>query len=97
MITIKVQRREGFARIELSGHAGYAPSGKDIVCASVSSVYFTLINTLEEFDKDYFLKEEDPFVVMSETESSMPYFDMAIIGLKCISQTFEDYVSVVEE
>ena len=36
---------QGFTSI---GHAGYAESGKDIVCAAVSVLVFTTVNALEE-------------------------------------------------
>ena len=38
MIQAKILRRNGrTAGFSVSGHAGYADSGKDIVCAAVSS------------------------------------------------------------
>jgi len=35
---------EGF---QISGHAGYAPSGQDIVCAAASFLATTVVNSLE--------------------------------------------------
>ncbi|MEG0370647.1 MAG: ribosomal-processing cysteine protease Prp, partial [Hungatella sp.] len=35
-------------RISVAGHAGYAPSGQDIVCAAVSALTLTLIQGLEQ-------------------------------------------------
>ena len=37
-------RIEGF---QISGHAGYAPSGQDIVCAAASFLATTVVNSLE--------------------------------------------------
>ena len=34
----------------ISGHAGYAESGSDVVCASVSSAVQLIVNLLNEFD-----------------------------------------------
>lgn len=39
-------------KITISGHANYAEYGKDIVCASVSSIAITTINALLRFDQD---------------------------------------------
>ncbi|BED92451.1 MAG: ribosomal-processing cysteine protease Prp [Candidatus Paraimprobicoccus trichonymphae] len=36
---------------EISGHSGYSDSGSDIVCASVSSVVYLIINTLMDILK----------------------------------------------
>ena len=34
-------------RLTLEGHAGYAPTGKDIVCAAVSALVLALAERLE--------------------------------------------------
>ena len=36
--------------ITVDGHAGYAEAGKDIVCASVSSIVITTVNAILRFD-----------------------------------------------
>ena len=38
--------------INFKGHSGYAESGKDIVCASVSCIVITTINAIKMIDKD---------------------------------------------
>ena len=38
--------------LEVSGHAGYAKKGEDIVCASVSALYWALVKSLEEEQKN---------------------------------------------
>lgn len=38
--------------INFKGHSGYAESGKDIVCASVSCIAITTINAIKMIDKD---------------------------------------------
>ena len=38
--------------LELTGHAGYADYGKDIVCASVSTLIACSINNMKSIDKD---------------------------------------------
>ena len=47
MITIAIKKKE----ITVKGHAGYADSGKDIVCASVSSIIYTTVNGIFNLDK----------------------------------------------
>ena len=42
-------RKDG---IEISGHAGYAETGKDIVCAGVTALTQTLIRSLEHLTRD---------------------------------------------
>ena len=38
--------------ITISGHSGYEERGKDIVCASVSSIVITTINAIIEIDRE---------------------------------------------
>lgn len=48
MIKVKLDNN----KIEISGHAYYDENGKDIVCASVSSIVITTINAILEIDSD---------------------------------------------
>ena len=47
MITIEVKKNE----ISVKGHAGADENGKDIVCASVSSIIYTTVNGIFNIDK----------------------------------------------
>ena len=52
MTTVQVRRDEnGVCGLTVKGHAGYARSGKDIVCASVSSAVQMAINGITEIVK----------------------------------------------
>jgi len=44
MIQIRIDV-EGM-RLEIDGHAGYAPEGQDIICAAVSTLAYTLAQNL---------------------------------------------------
>ncbi|MDE7300149.1 MAG: ribosomal-processing cysteine protease Prp [Lachnospiraceae bacterium] len=41
------------------GHAGFAESGSDIICAAVSALTMTAVNSIEQFTSDRFSYEED--------------------------------------
>ena len=45
--------------IEISGHANYAEYGKDIVCASVSSIVTTVVNCIMVLDRDSIEYQDD--------------------------------------
>lgn len=40
--------------IELSGHAGYARSGYDIVCSGITTATYTSINLIDKINNDCF-------------------------------------------
>ena len=53
---IKVEKENN--KIEIKGHANYDDYGKDIVCASVSSIVITTINAIIEFDPESIYYED---------------------------------------
>ena len=56
--------------VELTGHAGYDVPGKDIVCAGVSTLFFTLVNTLDEMGRDR-IRPLHPRVWMGDGEAGV--------------------------
>ena len=54
MIKIEIENN----KIEIKGHANYDDYGKDIVCASVSSIVITTINAIIEFDPESIYYED---------------------------------------
>ena len=51
-ITITRSSDDSFKSIECKGHAGYADSGYDIVCAAISVLTINTINSVEKFTDD---------------------------------------------
>ena len=49
---IKVIYNSDYKNLKITGHADYADYGKDIVCASVSSIISTSVNLAHEFNQD---------------------------------------------
>lgn len=60
MITITIYQDcdKNFKRLSCKGHAGYAESGSDIICAAVSVLVINTINSLEKFTSCEFEKEK---------------------------------------
>ena len=54
MIKVEIENN----KIEIKGHAHYDDYGKDIVCASVSSIVITTINAIIEFDPESIYYED---------------------------------------
>ena len=66
MINITVKKRKGSYLDFLSkGHAGYAEEGQDIVCAAVSALIITTVNSLEKFTEEQLEAEADEGYVSS--------------------------------
>ena len=53
MIRVEVNKKNNVIEsIHCNGHANYSRDGKDIVCASFSTMIITTINAILEFDKE---------------------------------------------
>lgn len=94
-----IEIRRGNNEIQVIGHAKYAPIGKDIVCAGVSTLIVCLVNTLEhigELDNNYIL-ESGLFTldIRDLSESGKLLVDSFFIGAKAVAEEFPGYVSIV--
>ena len=66
MIKVKVLKENNFYKeITITGHANYDKFGKDIVCASVSSIVITSVNAIIKLDNSIKFKQESGNVIIS--------------------------------
>ena len=64
MIKIGIKKENNkIEEILIKGHALYDDYGKDIVCASVSSIVITTVNAIESIDKDSISYDEKGFLI----------------------------------
>ena len=94
-MTVVSVRKDG---IKISGHAGYAEAGKDIVCAGVTALTQTLIRSLEHLTRDEIECE------ISSGRADIHYRDLSeegkllvdsfFIGICQIVDEFSDYVRI---
>ena len=101
MITIKVRKKTGsYEEFISKGHAGYAEAGQDIVCAAVSALIITTVNSLEKFTDDKFdVQEKDGFVSIyfrnDLSERGMLLMDSLLLGLTEIAGSYNNrYLTV---
>ena len=79
----------------VSGHAGFARRGRDIVCAGVSTLVINTMNSIEEFTDDKFsCKQEEKsglieFIIVSEvSKESALLIESMFLGLKSIEADY---------
>ena len=101
MITIKVRKKNGsYEEFISKGHAGYAEAGQDIVCAAVSALIITTVNSLEKFTDDKFdVQENDGFVSIhfrnDLSERGMLLMYSLLLGLTEIAGSYNNrYLTV---
>lgn len=81
--------------ISISGHAGYAPKGQDIVCAGVSAIEYSLIKWLdtmavEGIESKVVTGDDDCIVCHDERADAC--MQMAWLGLCAIAENYPDNV-----
>lgn len=89
----------GIHYLSVLGHAGYASEGKDIVCAAVSAVSWTLLGFLHNAREDIeeLSREAESGLVLvlcKGNERIDTAFEMALIGYLQIEQQYPTYVEV---
>lgn len=90
--------QQGNNRISVTGHAGYAPHGQDIVCAAVSTLVQAFIASVEKLTTDKIK------VDMAAGKAVIQYgnlsaqgqvlVDSLFVGINMIADEFPDYVRV---
>ena len=94
MIAVSV-RKDG---ITVSGHAGYAENGKDIVCAGVTALVQTLVKSADDLTEDKIEYEISPgradihYGCLSEAGKLL--VDAFFIGICMIADEFPEHVRV---
>lgn len=87
--------------IEVKGHASYDESGKDIVCASVSSIIITTINGLVNLKETGFEYEENDgyvkIVIIEDTKEINALISNMISLLKDLEKQYSKYIKIYEE
>ena len=95
MIEVKVRKNH----IEVSGHAGHAPPGQDIVCAGVSALTQTLaesVSALPEDKIEYDVSSGRADIYYGNlSEASRTLVDSFFIGICLIADRFPDNVRIV--
>lgn len=86
-----------FRGFDISGHAGYAESGKDIVCASVSSAVQFAINLIDDFECEPVINVEDNLIscrITASENTADAILEVFINHLKSILEEFPDTIKI---
>ena len=87
--------------VKVSGHANYAEYGKDIVCASVSSVIATVVNCIMNIDKSSITYQDDGKTIIitkiNNNEVVNTIFTTMIDILKDLENQYRENIKVESE
>ena len=95
MIKVKVEND----KISILGHALYDDYGRDIVCASASSIVITTINAIMSFDSNSitYEKEKDALIIhiLKKDKNTKLLLDNMINLLNELSSQYNDNIKVI--
>lgn len=91
-------------RMEIKGHADFAPAGEDIVCAGVSTLTYALISAVDEkpelLSHFYFNNLEAEIRVQCNPSEDMEdtcktIFDTVFHGYQNLEESYPDHVKTI--
>ena len=95
MITVTVSKKNNsYISFTSKGHAGYAEEGYDIICAAVSALIITTVNSLDAFTEEKIeVGEDDGYVSIHfktnpNTERGKLLMDSLVLGLTEIEHSY---------
>ena len=100
MIRVYYARGKGEHELTINGHAGYAEYGKDIVCAGVSAIAFSLLAWLENSQDDVARMDElvaedgRVYIACAGNDRVNTAFQVALMGLIQISRAHPEHVCI---
>ena len=98
MISAKYEVKDNqYLSLEVSGHAEYDESGKDLICASVSSIMFGLMNALDALHEDVEIKQLTNTITIinhSNSNNVQDYLELTMMQLKTIEESYGDFIKV---
>lgn len=98
MIRAEFYKSEGLLnRFNITGHAGYADHGSDVVCAAVSSAVQLIVNILEEFDCEPSVTVEDDLIdcritALAQTGSAL--LEQLVLHLRSVCEEFPKTIKI---
>lgn len=107
LLTLWLDENNRIRMFELSGHAGYAEYGQDIVCAAVSALGISAVNGLEYFlpvKPEVKVKDPEGYLHCSLPELEPQTLDQAqwilrtlVLGIEAIQQSYgNEYVKILK-
>ena len=86
-------------KIEVSGHANYDDYGKDIVCASVSSIVITTINGIIDINDEAILYEEEKdkikIEIKKEDKVTKKLIDNMVFMLESLEKDYPKNIKIL--
>jgi len=98
VITAKFEKKGECFSVKLTGHAGAAPKGRDIVCAAVSGIVYALLEMLEKTGDiklmEGLVESGRARIRFSGDKKAEGAYLMTYRGLEYLASAYPEYVRV---
>ena len=98
MIKAIFEHRDGrYLSLDVSGHAEYGEYGKDLICASISSIMFGFMNALDALNLDVQIEQQENRIYIADHSDSkvvQDYFELVIMQIKTIEASYGNFIRV---
>lgn len=98
MVKVTFLTKQGMTiSMSISGHAGFAASGKDLVCAGASTIAFGLLNVFAEknpttnctvLENQILIEDNNP------SELTQHLFDVGLIQFQTLQEAYPKYLQI---
>jgi len=85
-----------YTYLSVKGHANSNEYGKDLICASVSSIMFGLMNALDQIKSVEIKELTNHIEIINNSKKRVVdnYFELVLIQLKTIEESYEEFIKV---
>lgn len=97
MILVNYSLDNGYyTYLDVKGHALYADFGKDLICASVSSILFGLMNCLDEYQDVKINVGKNRIEINNgcKLDEVNHFMKLALVQLKTIEESYGEFIKV---
>lgn len=101
MIKVRAVEKDGMiSLLQISGHAGAAEKGKDLVCAAVSGIAFGLLNAADTLIPSAVCRVADNLITIEISHpdsASEPVMRTGLIQLETVRESSQKYIEIQME
>ena len=101
MINITYKLDNGtYTYLKVTGHAQFEDVGKDLICASVSSIFYGLMNALDEIKDGVTIHDNEDqgieIIIDTDNEKVQNYIELVLTQLKTIEFSYKEFIRIKE-
>ena len=94
MTVVHISAENNLCILTAKGHAGYSESGKDIVCAGISTILYALAGYVSNYGPDSHIRMAPGDVEIACSGEMQQVFLMTYIGLAQLAEKFPKNISI---